>query len=174
MRQFADIGAFLRFMNDVPAKVERAAHVGLEHASLIIEAEAKREIGTYQEAAGPFQAWEPLSSATMDGFEHPLAGHIPGKTELGYAPPDNPLLREGFLRESIGHLVQGFEAVVGSNDPVAVWQEMGTPDALYPIPPRSFLGGAAVRKTSEAVHAAAGAVVAAIAGLPPKAATRAD
>ncbi|WP_214680105.1 hypothetical protein, partial [Escherichia coli] len=37
-------------------------------------------------------------------------------------------------------------AHVGSNDDKAVWQELGTSRG---IPPRSFLGGAAVRKSAE-------------------------
>ena len=44
------------------------------------------------------------------------------------------------MRDSIEHQVHGDEANVGSNDDKAVWQELGTDK----IPPRSFLGGAAV------------------------------
>lgn len=59
--------------------------------------------------------------------------HGPGGTH------DVPWLRSGALRDSIGHTTAGAEAVVGSRDPVAVYQECGT----HRDPPRPFLAPAA-------------------------------
>lgn len=165
MKDFKDIGAFVKHLQTLRAKVAVAEHSGLERGAKMIEKEAKDSIGHYQNASGPFPAWTPLSSATLEGFHHPLAGYIPGKEQLGYAPPDNPLLREGGLRESYTHHVDGHEAVVGSNEENAVWQEMGTPNALYPIPPRSILGGAAVRKAEAVVKEVAEHVLVALSGI---------
>jgi phage gpG-like protein len=89
------------------------------------------------------------------------------KAELGFAPPDNPLLRTGELAESIEVTADRDEAEIGSNEDIAVYQEMGTPDARFPIPARSFLGGAAVRKGDEVADLIGTHVVRALAGLPP-------
>ena len=164
MREFKDIASFVAFMSRRAADLPVSAEVGLERAAKMIEKEAKAEIGTYQESAGPFVGWKELSSATLEGFDHPTAGHIPGKEELGYAPPDNPLLRTGGLRDSYSYIVIRKEAVIGSNDDKAVWQEMGTMNATFPIPPRAVLGIAAVHKEHEAVDAIAGNVVNHLAG----------
>jgi hypothetical protein len=100
----------------------------------VLEAEAKGYIGEYQ--AG----WKPLAASTVEE-----------KTRLGYAPPDNPLLREGIMRDSIEHAsapaYYGADGAIGSNDPVALWQEMGTSRG---IPPRSFLGLAMSRSEEPA------------------------
>jgi hypothetical protein len=147
-----------------------ANHLALEFAAQTVETEAKAEIGTYQAAAGPFQAWDQLSSATLEGFLHPVAGWIPGKETLGFAPPDNPLMRTGEMRDTIEHVVRlvsltGGEAHVGSNDDRALWQEIGTPNARYPIEPRSFLGGAAFRKRDEIGRATGRSMVMHLSGL---------
>lgn len=154
MTGFPDLESFAAHLSKVAAEVQVAQHEGLKHAAETIEKEAKSAIGEYQEVAGPFGAWAPLSPATLSG-----------KAELKYSPPDNPLLREGDLRESIEHTVRGNEAVVGSNSDVAVWQELGTPGAKYPIPPRSFLGRAAFVKAPEVVSHIAARVVRALNGL---------
>lgn len=85
--------------------------------------------------------WRDLSPATLYGFVHPLAGWIPGKITLGYASEaeHRPLERTGALARSIEGTAEGLLGVIGSADPVALYQEMGTPNARYPIPPRPFL-----------------------------------
>ncbi len=127
------------------ASFEQAAHhhehAALEHAAKIVETEAKAEIGTYQPAAGPFQAWQQLTAYTQAD-----------RLAKGY-PANDPLLREGTLRDSIEHTVTmdfgpGGVAHVGSDNDIAVYQELGT----VTIPPRSFLGGAAFRKEAEVRH----------------------
>ena len=167
MREFKNIAEFVRFMQGRIADAGIVAEVGLAKAALAIEKEAKAEIGHYQESAGPFVGWKELSGATLDGFDHPRVGRIPGKRELGYADDegnDNPLLRDGGLRDSYEHTVHLREAAVGSNDDKAVWQEMGTMNARYPIPPRAVLGIAAVHKEHEAVDFIAENIVRHIAG----------
>jgi len=170
MREFATIEGFLKHLQTLHDAVVRAAPTGLEAASALVEQEAKASIGHYQEATGPFNAWVPLSGATLDGFVHADGFDIPGKIELGYAAPgeDNPLLRDGTLRDSYKHTVQGLEAATGSEEENAVWQELGTPNALYPIPPRSILGGATSRNKDEIVDMMLSPVVRALAGLPPR------
>ena len=132
---------FAAHLAGMVAKVGLADHEILERAAVIVEREAKAEIGHRQGAAGPFKAWDPLAQTTIEGFK----GH-PGKAELGFSPPDyDPLLREGDMRDTIEHVVIRNTAHVGSNSMVAVWQELGTSK----MEPRSFLGGAAVRKKNE-------------------------
>lgn len=114
-------------------EMDHAAHEGLTKAAKIVEKEAKAEIGHYQDAAGPFPAWAELADSTKED-----------RASKGY-PDNDPLLREGTMRDSIGHEVSHHEAVVGSNSDIAVYQELGTQH----IPPRSFLGGAAARKSHE-------------------------
>ena len=58
---------------------------------------------------------------------------------------DAPWMQTGALRDSIGVRVEGAEAVVGSSDPVAADQELGTRAA----PPRPFLAPEASRAASE-------------------------
>jgi phage gpG-like protein len=137
MMHFSSCRAFGRFLEQAAAQIPQAQTHGLAKASEIMQREAKAEIGTYAQAAGPFPTWDPLSQATLDGFHHPKAGWIPGKLE---SYPEDPLLRQGVMRDSIEAAHDSHNAVVGSNDDVALWQEMGTPGAMFPIPPRSFLG----------------------------------
>lgn len=131
------LAGFIGFLAQAPMRIEEATHRGLERASRIIETEAKAEIGTYQGQAGPFSGWAALAEATKAD-----------RVRQGY-PEDEPLLREGDMRDSIGHVVEGHEAVVGSDSEIAVYQELGTSR----IPARSFLGGAAFRKAEEVANA---------------------
>jgi hypothetical protein len=85
---------------------------------------AREKIGHYQEAIPPFPAWAPLTEATKADRAH-----------QGY-PEDEPLLRRGDLRDSIGHRVEPLLLEVGSTDPVMRWDEFGTPR----MPPRPVLG----------------------------------
>ena len=108
----------------------------LEYAAEKIEKAAKDKIGEYQPQAGPFGAWAQLASSTMDDRER-----------KGF-PEDEPLLRTGELRDSIEHNIGFQEAHIGSNSPIAEYQELGTDK----IPPRSFLGGAAFEEAPKIVE----------------------
>jgi phage gpG-like protein len=148
MREFNIMDALVT-MAEIAIEVEEATHKALERAATVVEKEAQASIGTYQAAAGPFAAWAQLADSTRAD-----------KEKLGYSPPDNPLLREGDLRDSIGHVVSGHEAAVGSNSDVAVYQELGTRH----MPPRSFLAGSAVRKEGDVVEILGEGAVAALVG----------
>jgi len=133
---------------DAMGRIERAAvemeimeHEVLEHAAKLIQKGAKAQIGHYlTEDDGKFGPWLPLAESTAED-----------KEKQGYAPPDNPLLRTGDMRDSIEYTVGGSEAAVGSNSDIALYQEMGThgpgvgPSGFH-VPPRSFLGSTAFRE----------------------------
>ena len=123
------MGAIERFAA-MAIEAEVARREALEKAAKVVEEEAKAEIGHYQDG------WAQLQESTQAD-----------RVKQGY-PADEPLLREGDLRESITHAVDGHKAVVGSNDMVAVYQFMGTDH----IPPRDALGGALRRKEREVVE----------------------
>lgn len=128
--------SLLGFAEHIGRLIAEAAieeHEILEHAAKVIEKEAKAEIGNYQNQAGPFSAWAELADSTKRD-----------RVNKGYSD-DEPLLRDGDLRDSIEHTVTDHEAHIGSDSPIAEYQELGTDR----IPPRSFLGGAAFRKAPE-------------------------
>lgn len=110
-------------------------------------AKAKEFIGNSQEG------WAPLSTATTGGFRHRAGFWIQGKDALGYGgPPDyDPLLRSGSMRDTIEGEVDGLVGVIGSASKIALYQELGTEGAEYPIPPRPFLAKALQEVTPEAV-----------------------
>ena len=105
-----------------------------------LQAMSKSFIGHYQDG------WAPLAESTLNGWD----GH-PGKIALGYAPPDNPLLRTGEMMSSITFEVEMprfglVEGVLGSDSKVALDQEVGT----VKIPPRPFLALAMSRSYAPA------------------------
>ena len=139
---------FIAHLAGFQMRLAEAEHKALEHAAKLVEAEAKREVGHYQDAAGPFQAWPELADATKaDRLKH------------GFSEND-PLLRTGEMRDSIGHAIGDKEAAIGSNNDKAVWQELGTSS----VPPRSFLGAAGVRKSEEVAEILGMAPVIALVG----------
>ena len=97
--------------------------------------------------------WAPLSGATIEGFRHAYGFRIPGKRELGYSPPDyEPLLRSGQMRESIEGVAEGLTGIIGSAHKVMLYQEMGTPNARYPIPPRPVLALALMNSVPDIIE----------------------
>ena len=159
MKEFRDIGQFVAFLSRIPAAVAEAEKKGLGAAGAMIEAEAKAEIGHYQEAAGPLPAWAELADSTKAD-----------RVKQGFSAND-PLLRTGALRDSISHEVDGKRVVVGSDSDIAVYQELGTmwsaETGASVIPPRSFLGGAMFRKAEDAAKVLGLAVANAVAGKKP-------
>lgn len=105
----------------------------LEEAAKLIQQEAKDSLGTYQSRSGPVPAWKPLAESTKEE-----------RVRKGFTP-DDPLLRDGGLRDSIEYVVTDNAAYVGSDDPAAAPMELGTGT----VPARSFLSGAAYRKQAE-------------------------
>ena len=141
LQQFANRLAALAV--EMPKRHQAALKVG----AMIIEAEAKHEMGRYQDAAGPFVEWRLLAVRTVED-----------RIRKGFTP-DDPLYRTGSLRQSIEHKVIGDTAHIGSDDIRARLLEMGD----NRVPPRSYLGGAAVRKGEEASLAVAAMVLAPLA-----------
>ena len=142
------LAGFISHIATAQHRIEKATHKALEKAARIVEAEAKRELGHYQSAAGPFVAWAELAPSTKDQ-----------RVRLGFTEND-PGLRSGEMLRSISHVVGDKEAVIGSNDQKMVWFELGTGKQ----PPRSALGGAAFRKEKQIVHALASPVVTGLMG----------
>jgi hypothetical protein len=168
MRIFSDIASFRRFLSaELPGRIVAAKRAGLEAGAALVLAEMRGEIGEYQSGDAGFEDMARLSLATLVGFgpEPELIGKIP----LGYAPPDNPLLRDGGLRDSFGVSVDDTGASIGSNDPLAIWQNEGTASRGVPfrpgvttepgIPAREFIGRAGFRKTPEVLDAISAAIL---------------
>lgn len=128
--------------------VRVAAHNALDRVAAAIEQTAKDEFGIYQPAVGSFRAWSQLADATKAE-----------RVRLGFTEND-PLLRTGELRDSIGHEVEGMEAAIGSTSDVMVYQELGTSR----IPPRPVLGPALQHNKDLILAELAGAVTSAILG----------
>jgi phage gpG-like protein len=135
----------LEFVAQIPA-IERDVHAAgpaiVERACQIVQKRAKANIGKEHEA------WPPLAAST-----------IADKARSGFKTPA-PLLRTGELRDSIEYTVRGTEGCVGSDNPKAVWHELGTSR----IPPRSFLVGAAIASGPRISRMAAAATVSALSG----------
>jgi HK97 gp10 family phage protein len=139
---FDSMAVFALHLAESAVAVRIAEHHALTKAAKLIEKTAKAEIGAYQPAVGPFDAWAPLADST-----------VADRTSKGFTP-DDPLLRSGELRDSIGYEVSGNEAAIGSTSDVMVYQELGTSK----IPPRPVLGPAAY-SNKEAVQAILGKAV---------------
>ncbi len=80
--------------------------------------------------------------------------HLPGEQH------DAPWLRTGALRESIGIGVAAEEAVIGSNDPAALAQELGT----RRDPPRPFFAPVAAESAPSMVGLVANKLAALLGG----------
>jgi len=78
----------------------------------------------------------------------------------GAAGHDEPWLQSGALRDSVGAQADGLQAAVGSSDPAAVPQEMGTAK----MPARPFLAPVAADMGEEVARAVGARVAAALRG----------
>jgi HK97 gp10 family phage protein len=127
--EFTGLAEFALHLAERQVAVRAAAHRGLKRAALLVEREAKAEIGHYQDATGPFPAWAPLAQSTEAS-----------KAAKGY-PEGAPLLATGEMRENISHEIDGNEAAIGSPDEKMVYHEFGTSK----MPPRPVFGPAVFR-----------------------------
>jgi hypothetical protein len=126
-KEFSDLSSFAAHLGALEFAAHKAIRRGLEQALVLIENDAKGQIGHYQAEAGSFPAWAPLAESTEAE-----------KARLGY-PADAPLLRTGAMQASFGHTVESdTEGVVGSTDPTLIFHEFGT----RKMPPRPVLGPA--------------------------------
>jgi len=112
---------FARQLQAALRAVKPELGVGLDKVGRLAATLAAEYPGTYQEG------WPALAASTIDD-----------KTKNGWPVP-SPLKRTGEMADSVKMEVEPaeLEMAVGSNDLVALWQEMGTSRG---IPPRSFLG----------------------------------
>jgi HK97 gp10 family phage protein len=138
MTIFNSLGDFAAHLLTIEADLELARDAAVVKGCKIVTKEAKAVIGHYREGYG----WPQLAPATQAD-----------RVRKGF-PANEPLLRTGSLRESIewtAPLHEGAEVVgyVGTNHPVAKFQELGTAK----IPPRSFIGGASRAKEHEVQEA---------------------
>ena len=149
MRSFNSFESFAAHLAGIIAAIDAAQTTALKAAAVHVEKVAKAKIGEYQESAGPFVGWAVLAPSTLAE-----------KERLGFSPPDNPLLRTGALRDSISHHVETFEAQIGSNSDIAVYQELGTRS----MPPRSFLGATGIEEAPKVVAIISAGIDAALGG----------
>lgn len=148
MREFASPLEFSLHLIEISHRIEHIEHKALEKCAVLIEKDAKAQIGYYQGVVGPFQDWAPLAESTEAE-----------KARKGYAL-DAPLLRDGTLRDSIEHEVVDREAVIGSKSDIAYYQEFGTAT----IPPRPFIGPAAFKNKKNIQHILGAAIVEGVTG----------
>jgi hypothetical protein len=125
-----DLDMFAREMSFASAKIAAEIEIGFHIIVKEIEETAKEEIGVYQPAVGPFEAWSPLAESTKAD-----------RVRSGYTEND-PLERSGELKYSIESEVIGLAGIVGTKSEIGLWQEVGTDRT----PPRPFIGPAYVRK----------------------------
>lgn len=121
---------FAREMSSASASIATGLEASFRVIVKEIEETAKEEIGVYQPAYGPFDAWAPLAESTKAD-----------RIRQGYSE-DEPLFRSGELKDSIESEIVGLAAIVGTKSEIGLWQEVGTAS----IPPRPFIGPAYVRK----------------------------
>jgi len=112
-----------------------AEYAALDHAGGMVEREAERVLGTYD------YGWPQLAPSTQAR-----------RAQAGFSP-NEPLLVTHELRDSIHHQVNGtvtrMEVDIGSDNPKAIWHELGTSHH----PPRPFLMPALVHEEQAIVHA---------------------
>jgi hypothetical protein len=141
MREFTLLG-FLAELPAIQRDLEASGPKIVEEACKIVQKKAKAAIGREHEM------WAPLAESTIADKQH-----------HGFPTP-KPLLRTGELRDSIEYTVHGLQGAVGSDSPIAVFQELGTSR----IPPRSFLVSSAISSEDKIKRMATATTVAAFSG----------
>ena len=141
MKQFDSLAGFASHLVKTAALGGVVSHHIVKRAGEIIQHDAQSRIGSYQDGGGGFPAWANLAPATIED-----------RIRKGFTPED-PLLRTGEMRDSIEVEAHAHEAVVGTADVIALYQEQGTST----IPPRPFLGPAALH-SKEKVGALSAAI----------------
>src|SRR5690348_3170601 len=114
MREFSGPGALAAHLLVAATAMEHGEHAALEKAAVEVEKRAKDKIGEYQDAVGPFEKWRELADSTKAD-----------RVRKGF-PENEPLLRTGEMRDSIEHKVADHEAHIGSDNSIALYQELGT------------------------------------------------
>jgi hypothetical protein len=146
MTQTFNILQFVAHLESVRNDMTRLGPSLVRHGAIAIQAEARSYFGNY--TARP--KWPQLAESTKKDREH-----------KGYAP-NEPLLREGTLRDSIGIKIShdGLEAQIGTDDERGPWFELGTSR----MPARPFLTPAAIKMAPKIQKAAGRAAVSVLLG----------
>ena len=142
MSQVFSLLGFVAHLKTIERDMHTLGPMIVEKACAMVAAEARRVIGK------GYDSWPELKPETMAE-----------RVRLGFKA-NEPLLRTGQLRDSIQWTSHGNEGFIGSNDPVAVFQELGTSR----IPPRPFLSGAAAAMGPKIEKMAVRAVLSVMAG----------
>ena len=142
-----NLAEFTNALKGAAERMPAAREAGLRKAAEIVRDEAKALIGTEAEA------WAPLADSTVEE-----------KERLGFTgkvSSTDPLLRTGELPASIKvSEVTPEHAIVGTDDPIARYQEFGTDR----IPPRPFIGTALHRERDKIEAALAAPLIANLRG----------
>ena len=125
---FKSIGEFSAHLKLVPARLEANRAKALETIGENTAERAQEKMGVYQEGFPPFPEWPELAPFTKVD-----------RVKKGFSA-NEPLLRTGELRATIGFGVEGDTVEVGSTHTVAPIQEFGDP--VLNIPSRPFIGPA--------------------------------
>ncbi len=104
---------------------------------------------------------EVMARALAEQADHLAAMVRDGLSEQpSAAGHDEPWLQSGALRDSVGAQADGLQAAVGSSDPAAIPQELGT----VHMPARSFLAPVAASMGEDVARAVGARIVAALRG----------
>ncbi|WP_234775250.1 hypothetical protein [Paraburkholderia tropica] len=128
MKEFRSFGAFAKHLEVLALQSHAVKEHVLDKSAEEIQKTAQGLIGQYQEAIGPYVAWDELADSTQAE-----------RARLGFSEND-PGYRDGAMQRSIGRQVHGEESVIGSNDKNLVWFDQGTSKQ----PPRPVFGPAAI------------------------------
>lgn len=136
MAQTHTLQSFGMLFANMAIALPRATHTAMEAACVVVEREARRVIGTYD------YGWPQLAPSTQAD-----------RVQQGF-PANEPLLRTGEMRDSIEHVSSPTEGRIGSNNPKAIWHELGTSR----VPPRPFLSSALQHEAAHVVAIIGGTV----------------
>lgn len=127
-KTFNSFGDLSNHLKGVSARLETSRAKALETIGENTAERAQEKLGVYQDAFGQFREWPELAPYTKED-----------RVKLGFSAND-PLLRTGELRATIGFGVEGDTVEVGSTHTIAPVQEFGEP--ILNIPARPFIGPA--------------------------------
>lgn len=128
IKSYATFDGLAKYLQCYLFQAQADLLAAVTESAQLLEDKAKEKFGVYQDSEGTYPAWAQLKEATQRE-----------RVRQGYTA-NEPLLRDGTLKDSIHYSVTKLpkvvEAVVGTNNKIMVYQEMGTKD----IPPRPVLG----------------------------------
>lgn len=130
--------SFADFAARTSARLGVGYHAALDRGAAIVADDARSRLGHYQ------PGWPSLTQETI------------ARKRQG----DSPLLETGAMRDAIHHEVGWMRAEVYCDDPVAVFHEEGTSR----MPPRPFMGPAALEREADVAHEVGQQVAAALRG----------